>query len=280
MPSMPNPCSACAAPVLPALRMRAGSTSPHGRTRRLLCLPLAMLVGACQPDAVPPGPVAGAPTAPETGALQTGARLLQSAGPGGRLDIHLVGFHPMKEAPNEQMETHHYCHQLNEDLAQCALFDSDAQDARLVGVEYIISERLFSQLPPEEHALWHPHNGEILSGQLSAPSLPLPAEHALMARKMNSYGKTWHVWHPGDAALPLGEPQLAWSFNREGEIDPQLVARRDAAATVSTAERRENRRDLLPLARPQQGVDTLKPAFPDATAWPGVEQKTTDGAAP
>jgi hypothetical protein len=42
---------------------------------------------------------------------------------------------------------------------------------------------------------------------------------------MNSYGKTWHTWHtgrhdgePGDA-LPLGDPKLMWSFNRDGEAD-------------------------------------------------------------
>ena len=237
----------------------------------LLAVPLTLVLAACQPTSAP-GPAAGEPPKAGTTALQAGARVLQPMGPAGKLDIHLVGFHPMKDAPHEQMEAHHYCHQLNEDLAQCALFDSDAEDARLVGIEYIISERLFAQLPAQEHALWHPHNGEILSGQLSAPNLPLPAEHALMKRKMNSYGKTWHVWHPGDAALPLGEPHLAWSFNREGEIDPALVQRRDAAATTRTAERRENRRDLLPLARPQQGVDALRDAFPHATPWPGVEQ--------
>lgn len=236
-----------------------------------LPLVLAAALAACQPT-TPPGPVAGAPKAATTTALQAGARVLQPAGPAGKLDIHLVGFHPMKNAPREQMEAHHYCHQLNEDLAQCALFDSDRNDARLVGIEYIISERLFAQLPPQEHEFWHPHNGEILSGQLSAPNLPPPAEHALMERKMNSYGKTWHTWHTGDTTLPLGQPQLAWSFNREGEIEPPLIARRDGASTISTAERRENRRDLLPLARPQQGVDALRAAFPQSTPWDGVEQ--------
>ena len=55
----------------------------------------------------------------------------------------------------------------------------------------------------------------------------MAAEKALMRDKVNSYGKTWHVWHtgafgiPGDA-LPMGEPRLAWSFNRDGEIIPGL----------------------------------------------------------
>ena len=56
----------------------------------------------------------------------------------------------MKDSPEDQMEVHHYCHQLNEDFAQCALFDGNTQDANLNGIEYIISEKLFSTLPEEE----------------------------------------------------------------------------------------------------------------------------------
>ena len=44
------------------------------------------------------------------------------------------------------------------------------------GVEYIISEKLFETLPSEEKKYWHPHNGEILSGQLVAPGIPKMAE--------------------------------------------------------------------------------------------------------
>ena len=59
---------------------------------------------------------------------------------------------------------------MNQDFAQCALFDGNGRDARLNGVEYIISEKLFETLPHEERQYWHPHNAEILSGQLVAPA--------------------------------------------------------------------------------------------------------------
>ena len=68
------------------------------------------------------------------------------------------------------MEAHHFCRQVNEDFAQCALFDGNSEDANLNGIEYIISARVFDQLPVEERPYWHPHNGEILSGQLVAGS--------------------------------------------------------------------------------------------------------------
>jgi hypothetical protein len=78
----------------------------------------------------------------------------------------------MKDRPKNQMEAHHYCDQVNEDFAQCALFDSNTKNANLNGTEYIISEKLFATLPKEGKKYWHSHNGEILSGQLIAPNIP------------------------------------------------------------------------------------------------------------
>jgi hypothetical protein len=183
---------------------------------------LALLAG-CTGHGDSQAPVAppGRDTAGSTAALKAGAAALQDNGPLAGMDIYLVGFHPMKQAPSEQMEAHHYCRQVNEDFAQCVLFDGNDARANLTGIEYIISERLFHGLPPDERHYWHPHNGEILSGQLLAPGLPEAAEHALMRKKLNSYGKTWHTWASGASArpgdrLPLGPPALAWSFNREG----------------------------------------------------------------
>ncbi len=229
------------------------------------------------------GTQAGAQTAPPgeeksgtTRALELGAKLLQGNSPLAPMDVHLVGFHPMKDDPEHQMLAHHFCHQVNEDFAQCVLFDGSRRDARLNGIEYIISAKLFERLPEEEREYWHPHNGEILSGQLVAPGIPEVAEHELMKRKINSYGKTWHLWNtggPGMAAdeLPLGEASLAWSFSRDGEIDPALLEQRDRELGIDTAARRKARQDLVPLARPQEGVDALKGEFErDTIDIPGV----------
>jgi hypothetical protein len=221
-------------------------------------------------------PPAGEAKTPQTRVLEAGAKLLQSKSPLKRFDIYLVGFHPMKESPHDQMEAHHYCHQINEDFAQCALFDGNTKDANLNGIEYIISERLFNTLPEQEKKYWHPHNGEILSGQLVAPDIPHVAEKALMKEKMNSYGKTWHLWNtgyegkPGDD-LPLGEPMLGWSFNHDGEAIPGLVEKRDKKMKINSAEKRKQREDLRQFARPQAGVDDLKDKFGrPAQSIPGV----------
>ncbi|MBZ8138473.1 outer membrane or secreted lipoprotein [Rubrivivax gelatinosus] len=246
---------------------------------RLAATGLALAAHAAWAQEPPPAP--GQPKTATTRALEAGAALLQRQQPLAPMDVYLVGFHPMKDEPHHQMTAHHFCHQVNEDFAQCVLFDGAGRDARLNGIEYIVSERLFATLPPEERRYWHPHNAEILSGQLVAPGIPAPAELALMRRKMNSYGKTWHVWDtgaPGRAgtSLPLGPAQLAWSFNRDGELQPALQQQRDQTLGVDTATIRRGRSELQPLARPQSGVDALKSAFPGARPIAGVVDSSAE----
>ena len=195
---------------------------------------LTVVLTACtgSGETGPAAQPAGQPQTATTTVLEAGAVALQRDAPPDALDIYLIGFHPIRNNPRHQTEAHHFCRQVNEDFAQCALFDGNTADANLTGIEYIISEELFATLPKAEKQYWHPHNGEILSGQLVAPGLPQVAEKELMRSKMNSYGKTWHTWntsHGGVAGdlLPLGQPVLAWSFSRFGEADPALVAGRD-----------------------------------------------------
>lgn len=205
---------------------------------------------------------AGRPKSLRTRVLEAGAMALHVRPPFRGFDLYLVGFHPMKDDPDKQFEAHHWCRQVNQDFAECILFDGSTAEANLVGVEYIISESLFDRLPAAERAFWHPHNGEILSGQLIAPNLPESAEHAVMRDKINSYGKTWHLWDSaaGDD-LPLGEPMLAWSFCRDGEAKAWLLAERDRRMGIDTRAKRRARQDLVALCHPQDGVDVLNGAF-------------------
>lgn len=210
-------------------------------------------------------------------ALEKGADLLQNTAPLQHFDVYVCGFHPALDDPSMQMEAHHYCRVVNGDFIQAALFDGNTPDANLIGVEYIVSEALYEGLPEEEKQYWHPHNYEILGGSLIAPGLPAAAEKALMRRLMNSYGKTWHTWHTGrhdiggGNSLPLGEPMLMWSFNRDGEADPRLEQHRAEAMGLDPEKTRAHRADLATAAHPQRGVDRLKDHFPGSTPVSGVQ---------
>ncbi len=251
--------------------------------RIVICLPIffVLLLG-CNNSVQPPLHPEGKDKSTLTKVLETGANILQTATPADSMNIYLVGFHAAKDNPTHQMEAHHFCRQVNEDFAQCSLFDGNTEQANLIGIEYIISEKLFESLPEKEKEYWHPHNFEILSGQLIAPNIPDIAEKELMKGKMNSYGKTWHVWNSapfgktGDK-LPLGEPVLEWSFNREGEEMAGLIEQRDEKLNVNTMEKRQNRSDLTSLSNPQSGVDAMKNKFTNPTSpFPGIRDKLSE----
>jgi len=249
---------------------------------------LAIAAAACGggDSASPAGEPPGAARSAKTATLETGANLLQAKAPVEQISMYLDGFHAAKDDPTMQMEAHHYCNQVNEDLAQCVLFDGNTDQARLIGVEYIISAALYETLPARERAYWHPHNYEILSGQLRMPGVPDVAEVEALRGKMNSYGKTWHTWmsgmwqRPGDE-LPMGPARLQWSFNRDGEVAPGLVEARDRRMGLDTREAREDRRDLTALATPQGGVDAMAGLFPGAQdPPPGVADSGDLGTRP
>ena len=60
-----------------------------------------------------------------------------------------------------QVEAHHFCSHISGDMRQCVIYDSNKADARLIGIEYIISRKLFETLPMEERKYWHTHSYEV-----------------------------------------------------------------------------------------------------------------------
>lgn len=122
---------------------------------------------------------------------------------------------------------------------------------------------MFEGFPDEERVYWHPHNYEVLSGQLSAPGLPERLERELLRGRIDSYGKAWQLWPAGEGiALPVGPPRLAWSINRDGEIDPALLARGEQETGRGVRERRATRAELREGARRQVGVERLLSPHP------------------
>lgn len=222
-------------------------------------LPLiALLLCGCGAHNTPSKVTApGAPASTEKKVLDAGAAALQSRPPIDAINAYLDGFHFYNGDRNGQMEAHHYVTILNDDVMQAVIYDGNTKDAKLMGVEYIISERLFKTLPPEEKKYWHSHQYEVKSGTLIAPGLPPLAEKALMSRIVNTYGKTWHTWHTDrDKTLPLGIPALMMGFTADGQMDPRLLIDRDKRFDVDTKKIRESRKDIV-----------AHPAAAGANAW-------------
>ena len=189
--------------------------------------------------------------------LNIGADLMQDKTPLKGFNAYLDGFHFYNGNINAQMEAHHYVNQINEDIYQAIIFDGNEKDAKIMGIEYIITAKMFAQLTQEEKALWHSHRFEVASGSLIAPGIPEIAEHELMEKLISTYGKTIHTWHTDqDRNLPVGSPMIMMGFTKEGQLNPNLLADRDKRFNISTLKKKDNRKDI-PLPK----VD------PDANAW-------------
>lgn len=207
--------------------------------------------------------VPGEKKSTKTNVLETGAGLLQDKAPVDHISHYLDGFHFYNGDQEKQVEAHHYCSKINEEFTQCIIYDGNEKKALMIGVEYIVSERLFKSLPEEEKKLWHSHQYEVKSGQLIAPGLPSLAEHELMEDIVNTYGKTWHLWHVHeDKNLPVGSPKLMMGFTADGQIDPHLLQQRDKKFDVSSKENRKKRKDIKANA-----------VLPGANAWEKGEIK-------
>ena len=190
-------------------------------------------------------------------ALNAGAELMQSETPLKGFNAYLDGFHFYNGNINGQMEAHHYVNQLNEDVYQAIIFDGNKKDAKIMGIEYIITEKLFKTLSSEEKKLWHSHGYEVSSGSLIAPGIPEVAEHELMEKLVSTYGKTIHTWHTDqERTLPLGSPMLMMGFTKEGQLRQELLKDRDERFNISTEKIKASRRDI-PVPKPD----------PDANAW-------------
>lgn len=153
-----------------------------------------------------------------------------------------------------------------------------------MGVEYIIDEKLFASLPATEKAMWHSHGYEVSTGQLIAPGIPAPAEHALMARLAQTYGKTWHTWHTDqDKALPMGVPQLMMGFTADSQADPEMVEQRNRRLGWMPLKPKLSVRyaSTIPfrnfLLTPQKPLSIVRPpSFPATSAVnrPGVNSRS------
>lgn len=115
------------------------------------------------------------------------------------------------------------------DIRQCLIYDAATPGARLIGIEYMITPRVYATLPAAERSLWHSHVFEVKSGMLIMPKPPsavlMPdavwdaAETKEMEQVIGLYGKTYHLWQVdrGDF-VPMGEPELMMSFTKEEQL--------------------------------------------------------------
>jgi hypothetical protein len=181
----------------------------------------------------------------ETKMMGMGSHLLQGKHPIDQIDAYVCGLHFYNGDMNRQIIAHHFCSHRSEEFLHCVIYDTNKSDAWLIGIEYIISARLFGDLPDEEKRYWHSHQFEVKSGQLTAPGIPEPVEHEIMKKLVNTYGKTWHTWqYDRHGDLPLGVPQLMMGFTQLGQAQESLVKEVEKEINYTVEERMKDRQDI------------------------------------
>jgi hypothetical protein len=169
--------------------------------------------------------------------------------------VHFCGIHTAKNNPSFILTTQHYCAGHSSaghgDMFQCVLFDGAGPNAKLLGVEYVVSDAVYRALPEAEKKYWHPHAYEVLGGGLVAPGMPGADEKKLMETLLTSWGKAWHTWPDPETAVPVGEPLLIWSLTGDGQCDDAVLAARDRDFGVDTAAIRARRGKEFGLEPPQ-----------------------------
>ncbi|KAK9289102.1 hypothetical protein L1049_017574 [Liquidambar formosana] len=154
-----------------------------------------------------------------------------------------------------QVEAHHFCGHQNEEMRQCLIYDSPDADARLIGLEYMVSENLFLTLPDEEKPLWHSHEYEVKSGVLFMPGVPGAVQRQDLEKVCKTYGKVFHFWQAdkGDN-LPLGLPQVMMALTRDGQLYENLAKDVEKRFGISIQKERENR---AYMKGPEHGIHPL-----------------------
>ncbi|KAH9749191.1 oil body-associated protein 2A [Citrus sinensis] len=189
----------------------------------------------------------GKPMTMKQHVLDKGAAMMQSLKPIKQMSQHVCTFALYSHDMPRQIETHHYVSRLNQDFLQCAVYDSDDSTARLIGVEYIVSDKIFEALPLEEQKLWHSHAYEVKSGLWVNPRVPEMIGRPELDNMAKTYGKFWCTWQVdrGDR-LPLGAPALMMSPQAVnlGMVRPDLVQKRDDKYNISTDALKQSRVEI------------------------------------
>ncbi|GJJ73414.1 hypothetical protein EMPS_05772 [Entomortierella parvispora] len=195
------------------------------------------------------------------------SEIVQSFKPMGGICEAFCGLHVYPDDHRRQIIAFHYCHAIDEDRRQCLIYDRDDKNAKLLRVEYIISEKLFQGLDDDEKKYWHSHKYEVESGLLVQvtksfvpESVANSAEKGPLKIPVNTYGKTFQFWpvdEKGECSslVPTGPPQLLVALTKDSQVDLDLLAKRDRMLGISTLEKRHAREGEIQGHPVAEGAD-------------------------
>ncbi|MBI4440543.1 DUF1264 domain-containing protein [Candidatus Woesearchaeota archaeon] len=120
-------------------------------------------------------------------------------------DLHVDAKHYVKDA---RVPVHHWCKNINEKLIECLLFDTDAKNANVVGIETIITNDVWNALAPAIQKEWHDHSIEIIEAEATLPDTPADEAAKIVDFLKGTHGRVIYIWNFPKEDYPVTRPFL------------------------------------------------------------------------
>jgi hypothetical protein len=124
------------------------------------------------------------------------------------------GTHTPRNRAGIPRVAYHDYQPLNDQVGQCLIFDGPGADARLIGVEYLVSDEVYRSMPAEERLYWHDRKPEIDAGLVRGRTQSGADMEATRAQVRTRWGKVYHTWISG-GDYPRGPSRPFWSDTGE-----------------------------------------------------------------
>ena len=133
---------------------------------------------------------------------------------------HITALRHVFDDPS--LRVHHYCKMSDKIFLVCQLYDSESQNATLIGIEYIITHEQYNSLPDREKPNWHYHKIEFAPNRAELNAQQTQRE---MMKAMDTYGKVIITWNPNDSlpAFPPQEQQVEHPFMVNATVKPETT---------------------------------------------------------
>jgi hypothetical protein len=139
---------------------------------------------------------------------------------------HITALRHVFDDPS--LRVHHYCKMSDKIFLVCQLYDSESQNATLIGIEYIITHEQYNSLPDREKPNWHYHKIEFAPDRADPkfPELNEQQTQSEMMKAMDTYGKVIITWNPIDnlPAFPPQEQQVEHPFMVNATVKPETTS--------------------------------------------------------
>ena len=120
-------------------------------------------------------------------------------------DLHVDAKHYLKDV---RTTVHHWCKTINEKLVECLLFDSDNENANLVGIETIVTKNIWTTFTEEQKKEWHEHATEIIEAEATLPDTPAEEAAKIVEFLKGTHGRVIYIWNFPKHEWPIARPFL------------------------------------------------------------------------